>query len=398
MVEELQDLALDTVVIQPRHQDQGGIDLRPGAGPLRQPELISKERDSALSAGFEVSRGQLTYRERLELQADNKGSVTLPVLPFTKHEPVKATASEIPEDASWGIDAVGALAWDENAGRGVRVAVLDTGIDELHPAFVGVKIDFKNYTLEGNEDTEGHGTHCTGTILGRDVDGVRIGVARGVQELFAAKVLGDGGGDSQSIFSALNDVQSWGAHIVSMSLGIDFPKFRQGLVSTHNLSELEATSVALGGYRETLQVLDRISELFFAASGINTPLLIAATGNESRRTSYTIAAAPPATANHVLGVAAVDKAGQVAYFSNTQPDVSGPGIDIWSARAGTKGLIAMSGTSMAAPHAAGVAALHAQRLVEEDAFSPKRLEQLITSNLKMLYGSFNDVGFGLVKA
>ena len=83
-------------------------------------------------------------------------------------------------------------------GEGVTVAVLDTGIDSKHPAFAGVDIVEKDFTGTGNGDRQGHGTHCAGTIFGRDVDGKRIGVARGVKRALIGKVLGDeGGGDSE---------------------------------------------------------------------------------------------------------------------------------------------------------------------------------------------------------
>ena len=70
------------------------------------------------------------------------------------------------------------------------VAVLDTGIDPNHVAFNGVNLTRRNFTAEGDDDLHGHGTLCAGTIFGRDVNGLRIGVARGVSDAIIGKVLG----------------------------------------------------------------------------------------------------------------------------------------------------------------------------------------------------------------
>ena len=75
-------------------------------------------------------------------------------------------------------------------GNGIVVAVLDTGIDASHPAFAGVEVIQKDFTGEGDGDQHGHGTHCAGTIFGRNVNGTRIGVAMGVKKALIGKVLG----------------------------------------------------------------------------------------------------------------------------------------------------------------------------------------------------------------
>ncbi|WP_211193338.1 S8 family serine peptidase [Actinoplanes sp. TBRC 11911] len=84
--------------------------------------------------------------------------------------------------------AVGA-AGSPFTGASVRVAVLDTGIDAAHPAFTGVSLTQKDFTGEGDGDENSHGTHCAGTVFGRDVGGTRIGVARGVTDVLIGKVL-----------------------------------------------------------------------------------------------------------------------------------------------------------------------------------------------------------------
>ena len=113
--------------------------------------------------------------------------------------PTQGTSTAPANGDAWGIASVRA---DRSpySGRGVTVAVLDTGIDTSHPAFAGVDILEQDFTGEGNGDVDGHGTHCAGTIFGRDVSGQRIGVARGISRALIGKVLGQNGGDSQMIF------------------------------------------------------------------------------------------------------------------------------------------------------------------------------------------------------
>ena len=90
----------------------------------------------------------------------------------------------------------------------------------------------KNFTQEEDDDNHGHGTHCAGTIFGREVDNQRIGVAPGVNTALIGKVLGTGGGSSATLASAINWAADKGAHVISMSLGIDFPGFVDlGLIS-----------------------------------------------------------------------------------------------------------------------------------------------------------------------
>jgi subtilisin family serine protease len=142
--------------------------------------------------------------------------------------PITSATAAAPS-ISWGVEAVGALNTSFD-GRGVTVAVLDTGIDRGHPAFTGVEVVEEDFTGEGNGDQNGHGTHCAGTICGRDVDGTRIGIARSVAKLLVGKVLGkDGGGSTQAIYDAMQWALRNGAHVISMSLGMDFPASRTGM-------------------------------------------------------------------------------------------------------------------------------------------------------------------------
>ncbi|MEO1076892.1 MAG: S8 family serine peptidase, partial [Bacteroidota bacterium] len=240
--------------------------------------------------------------------------------------------------------------------------------DEAHPAFQGMELVQKDFTGEGNGDVHGHGTHCAGTVFGRDVDGTRIGVAPGVKRALIGKVLSSQGGTSLNIFDAITWAVREGADVVSMSLGIDFPGYQKRLECQGYKQEV-ATSMALEGYRANLQLFAALA-LSVSKMGVfgRSSLLVAAAGNESGRNEtppYEVAVAPPAVSDGILSVAALMQHPdglKAAPFSNTGARVSAPGVGIVSARAGG-GLTIMSGTSMATPHVAGVAALWAHQIV-----------------------------------
>ncbi len=308
-----------------------------------------------------VESEDLSPSELREFARDPEVVGVAPVMPTRLIEP-KTVESGAAADGAWGIDAVGA---DQSGftGEGVTVAVLDTGIDAEHAAFAGVEIIQKDFSGSGNGDRNGHGTHCAGTILGRNVDGVRIGVARGVRKALIGKVLGnDGRGGSEMTFNAMNWAVESGADVISMSLGFDFPGMVEQMTSEGWPVEL-ATSVALEGYRGNLRMFDALMEMIKARAAFGSEVIVvAAAGNESRREvdqDFEIAAGLPAAAEGVISVGAAGEteAGlRIADFSNTLPVLTGPGVKVLSAKAGG-GLVELSGTSMACPHVAGVAAL-----------------------------------------
>lgn len=287
-----------------------------------------------------------------------------PAMPTRLIEPVAGAAAA----AAWGVAAVGADA-SAFTGAGCKVAVLDTGIDAGHAAFAGVNLVEEDFTGDGNGDVAGHGTHCAGTIFGRDIGGVRIGVARGVTDALIGKVLGDdGGGDSPMLFRGIEWAIREGADVISMSLSFDFPGFVARLIGEGWPPDL-ATSVALEGYRGNLRMFDALMSMAQAGAPFDRdPVVIAAAGNEARRDvdpQFRIAAGIPAAAFNTVSVAAVGQAAggrfAVAEFSNSMPVLCGPGVDILSAATGG-GSTTKSGTSMACPHVAGIAALWAEFL------------------------------------
>ena len=369
------------------------------AGPFALPTDVEPAR-----IAVEVER-----IERKNLPSLTRESDVVAVAPAMRMkliEPKAVTPAPAAAGSSWGIGAVGADTSPFD-GSGIVVAVLDTGIDPSHPAFQGVTLIQKDFTGDGNGDQHGHGTHCAGTIFGRTTAGMRIGVATGVQKALIGKVLGSQGGGSDKIASAIQWAAENGANVISMSLGIDFPGFVKELEGT-GLQTEPATSRALEAYRANVMLFERLATLLRAQANFGTATLVtAAAGNESDRNgnpAYEIAVSPPAVAEGIVSVAALGQGPggfTVADFSNTGANVAAPGVNITSAKRGG-GFANMSGTSMATPHVAGVAALWAQKIASSGALTPLALTvRLIGSASKdgLAQGTDPfDVGEGLVHA
>jgi subtilisin family serine protease len=372
-----------------------------GKGALRSTTITPS---SPVAVEFE----NLTVRRVEEVARKEGVEAVAPVIPMKLIAPVavELAADPVEKGSTWGVKAVGADT-SPFSGDGVIVAVLDTGIDATHPAFAGVNLIRKNFTSENDEDLHGHGTHCAGTIFGRTIEGTRIGIAPGVKTAVIGKVLGEGGGGSDVVLGAIEWALQNGAHIISMSLGIDFPGFVAALEREGIPTEL-ATSMALEGYRANILLFERLASLVQARSAfLGACVLVAAAGNESRRDEnpdFEIAVSPPAAADGMVSVAAVGPDPQgftIASFSNVGARLSAPGIGVLSAKRGG-GLIAMSGTSMATPHVAGVAALWAQKLRSSGQFTGRRfMDRLVGSGtMAGLKVGFDpaDVGAGIVRA
>jgi subtilisin family serine protease len=200
-----------------------------------------------------------------------------------------------------------------------------------------------------------------------------------------------------------------GADIVSLSLGIDFTAYAENLVDQGYPVRI-ATSRALQAYRANVRLFDSLGKMVQTASlSVRGAIIVVAAGNESRRTDdprFTVETTPPGIAEGFLSVGALRKradgqAWSVANFSNTGCQLSAPGVRILSAKLGG-GLRESSGTSMAAPHVAGILALWMQRLYPDGRHPvgwPKQVIREVRAHLLKLPGcAESDVGAGLVQA
>ena len=369
--------------------------------PFRGPSF-----ESAAQPEMKVEIDEVERRDIPRITRHADVMAVAPPMPMRLIEPLdahEATAAEA-GDFSWGVQAVQADT-SPFSGDGVVVAVLDTGIEATHPAFAGVELLRRNFTDEGEDDEHGHGTHCAGTIFGRKVGSTRIGVAPGVSRALIGKVLGDGGGSSEQIVNAIHWAVQNGAHVISMSLGIDFPGYARWQRVQAGFPEELATSRALEGYRANVLLFERLASLVRAGS--QPTLIVAAAGNESRRGEderFEISVSPPAVSEGIISVAALGRGADgfdVADFSITGANVSGPGVSVVSAGLGG-GLRTMSGTSMACPHVAGVAALWAEKIGRTGPLNVLNLTARLVGSASFdgLGAGFDpfDVGEGMVRA
>lgn len=338
-------------------------------------KLVAKASKKPLEEILSLDRASLSERQAADARRDPNNLLAIN-MPLCLIEPVSISrdksghskkASQSTTKDAWGIrEVLGSHAADLS-GEGVTVAVLDTGIQREHAAFAGMNISPRNFTSADQEDVEdklGHGTHCAGTIFGRDVGGKRIGVARGVTDVLVGKVLDDDGrGNASAVLEALKWAQSEGANVISMSLGFDFPALQQRLVDRGN-PPLLATSKALKAYRENIALFRTLIDFLMVETADRRGMVIvAASGNESRRDEnpdFEIDVSVPAAASPNIvsvGAATFSPAGlSIAPFSNINPKLCAPGVDILSAALDGR-LRLDSGTSMACPHVAGIAAL-----------------------------------------
>jgi len=292
------------------------------------------------------------------------------VMPTKLMEPVQGKTIKSKNNVAWGIAAVGA-SLSPYTGQGIIPCVLDTGIDNNHPAFTGVELVQKDFSASGNGDVNGHGTHCAGTIFGRDVNGTRIGVARGIDKAYIGKVLGDNGsGTTTMLYEGMKWADTMEANIISISLGFDVPGWVESMVNQGYPADL-AASIGLEDFIRNGRLFDSFMDMLRAKSAFGGgTLVVGASGNESKRDineDYEVGVAMPSAALGVISVGAVQPSNNgyvVANFSNTNPTVTAPGVGVLSAQANTSGLVSLSGTSMATPHVAGLAALWWQKMNE----------------------------------
>ncbi|EMA64394.1 peptidase S8/S53 subtilisin kexin sedolisin [Halorubrum kocurii JCM 14978] len=264
-----------------------------------------------------------------------------------------STASATGTNATYGVEMVRAPeVWETfgTRGEGATVAVFDTGIDPEHPDLnVSGWAEYDangNLVSEGPEDAyddDGHGTHVAGTVAGGNTSGTAIGVAP-ESDLYGIKVLDDTGSGT----------------FLQVVAGMEHATENEGI---------DVLQLSLGGDGQADEFIEPIQNARSAGK-----IVVASSGNSGSGTSSS-----PGNVYESFAVGAVDQNAEVAYFSggetlNTSedwtkdaltsdwpdeyvvPDASAPGVSVNSSTAGG-GYRTLSGTSMAAPHVSGVAAL-----------------------------------------
>jgi len=307
--------------------------------------------------------------------------------------------------ASWGIEAVGALN-SPYTGKGITIGTLCTGVDTKHPAFKNTKFVIKNFTDCGNDDKNGHGTHCAGTVFGGEYNGQRIGIAPEISRVLVAKVLSDNGaGTTDSIVEGASWAIENGAQILSCNVGIDFAAYAESLMD-QGIPTNYAVSRALEAYLNHFKLFQSLSVRYASRC-----LFVCSAGNESSRNEDKLnvqSSLLPAALEGFLSVGAVSKVTErleefkLASFSNSGVDIVAPGVEIQSVQPGGE-LVTLSGTSMAADHAVGIAALWAERQIKiRGQFDVKDLIASVraSASFDLLQKDIDplDVGSGFIQA
>jgi len=286
-----------------------------------------------------------------------------------------AMAKKAGEEIPWGITRVNApAAWSSNQGAGVKVAVIDTGIDANHPDLkVSGGMNAIDKDASWNDD-HSHGSHCAGTIAAAMNDKMVVGVAPKA-ELYAVKVLTkEGGGDMFGIMKGIMWTSQNGMQVASMSLGA-------------------AQAMPLIQYALQMAV----------NSGVT---FVAAAGNDGKAVNW------PGAYPETIAVSALCPTGVtnaklcpntnegISTFSSRGPEIAfiAPGVlvpstvPLWADASGIK---AYSGTSMACPHVSGLAAL----AIAKGAKTPAAVRAALTAAATKLNGlSGDEQGAGLIDA
>lgn len=305
-------------------------DSRRAAEISRAPGVSSSEDDEDI---YMLDRAELSFAEAAALSArDIREGEPLPVQPPAVSTPPAPVAPPYlsTANAEGKIDRVPwsasrlqlPQAWAATMGKGARVAVLDSGVDCSHPDLAPNCAGGYNAfnPKAAPDDDHGHGTHVAGIIAGARNGSGMAGMAPGAT-ILPVKVLNSSGSSKTSdVLSGLDWTTRQKPHIINMSLGMS--KYS------------EALGKAVKAARK---------------AGI---LVVCAAGNDSGPVNY------PAAFEDVVAVTSMDFANKIAKSSSRGPEIdfTAPGVRIYSAFPGGSFKL-MSGTSQAAPHVSGLAAL-----------------------------------------
>jgi subtilisin family serine protease len=281
---------------------------------------IAADADFTYSKGFSGFAATLT-EEELETLRNN------PSVDYIEQDAI-VTIQATQEDAPWGLARISSASpggttytYDDTAGAGTCSYILDTGISVSHPDFGGRASFAGNFADDNDDDVQGHGTHVAGTV-----GGTTYGVAKATT-LLAVKVLDDSGsGTNAGVIAGMEFVvtdapsRDCSGVVVNMSLG--------------------------GGFSQSINDA--------AEAIVEAGIFLAVAAGNSGADASTFS---PASAPSACTVGATDSSDGFASFSNygSLVDVNAPGVDVLSAYPGDT-TDTLSGTSMASPHVAGLAA------------------------------------------
>jgi subtilisin family serine protease len=359
-------------------QDAGGIQAI-------EPEQICYATQFDSGSGFAATPDYVRgYRDGVNQLADT-------ILTKKSAEEEAISLAWVETQFTWGLQAtrVPTSPWN---GKGIKVAVLDTGMDLKHPDFAGRTIVARSFVPgQSVQDGHGHGTHCIGTACGPKKPPLpphypppvpRYGIAYEAA-IYVGKVLSNqGSGGDAGILAGINWAVQNKCQVISMSLGAPVPV---GSPPSFIYEMVAKRALQLG------------------------TLIIAAAGNDSNRDRpghrpppfYIRPVSRPANSPSIMAVASLDEDLGVSFFSNGginpnggEVNIAGPGRNVFSSWPMPTRYRKISGTSMATPHVAGIAALYSQKSHAKG----MALWNMLLFTAKRLPLPPRDVGAGLAQA